>query len=705
MTGKNKKLRSPANSDFGSKEVVSAINSASGFDGGVGGDIEGDGGGWVEESVHETRLQSRDRSDHIVDNRQNNSKMIDSNPDDASSEDLHDAGVISGELGGSSDGTAGKRLKVKKVSEKKTIRKDLNEKEVKTQKGKRITPPFLKNAIPANLEGRAVEPLSSPTFTSPSAPTSTPGSIEGLENSLEPKSEATLQNPFPTFRELGITYPELTNILKQEWKITEPTLIQKIAIPAILKGTDVFVADQTGTGKTLAYVLPMLQRLKEMEKYPGYRLRGQHSRAIILVPTRELVEQTTKVIKKCIECKDFNHFRVYGMAGGLTKEKKDFPTLNRGLDILVSTTDRFTQHLDKKHVTMEDTVIVVLDEADTLFSVETYKMPLMHIVFVNRTIGRVFTPLKGLVAPQHLWVTATVSKGLASYIKTEFPDAVEAFSSNIHKSVAGLRQDFLFGAGGKWQERLIMDTLKKHKGLRTMIFCNTLEKCKYLFNILEKAGYKVTMLTSDLNTKRRSESYNKFDSGDYTIMVTTDIASRGLDIQSVVEHVVLYEFPRTAIDYLHRIGRTARAGNSGLVTSFCSSRDQTLVNFIREAYANNTSLAEAEPTPNLVKSRRPRPSILSNRIPKFRDDRNERKQNSESKSYASPVGNVIPSVRKKFDAYGKTRKGTTSAKLTKTRKTSKFPTTRTKKPKFTGKITPTLVKKSSSHHTGSKPTL
>eukprot|EP01126_Amoeba_proteus_P062849 TRINITY_DN8601_c0_g1_i1.p1 TRINITY_DN8601_c0_g1~~TRINITY_DN8601_c0_g1_i1.p1 ORF type:complete len:121 (+),score=9.79 TRINITY_DN8601_c0_g1_i1:294-656(+) len=79
-----------------------------------------------------------------------------------------------------------------------------------------------------------------------------------------------------------------------------------------------------------------------------------------------------------------------------------------------------------------------------------------------------------------------------------------------------------------------MDTLKKHKGLRTMIFCNTLEKCKYLFNILEKAGYKVTMLTSDLNTKRRSESYNKFDSGDYTIMVTTDIASRGLDIQSVV---------------------------------------------------------------------------------------------------------------------------------------------------------------------------
>jgi len=211
----------------------------------------------------------------------------------------------------------------------------------------------------------------------------------------------------------------------------------------------------------------------------------------------------------------------------------------------------------------------------------------------------------GIMHHQFIWVSATVSKNIAHYIETKFPDTVQAFSQNVHRSVNGLRQEFLFGATGRWKERLLLSCLKKRKGERTIIFCNGTERCKFVDTFLKKAGYKSGIVTSDMPSKRRTRYFQEFDIGKLPILVSTDLVSRGIDTKVNVSHVILFDFPNTAVDYLHRVGRTARAGTRGTVSAFVGKQDEALACRIRDAYKAEISLENVSSVaPKIVKKKK-----------------------------------------------------------------------------------------------------
>jgi superfamily II DNA/RNA helicase len=191
---------------------------------------------------------------------------------------------------------------------------------------------------------------------------------------------------------------------------------------------------------------------------------------------------------------------------------------------------------------------------------------------------------------QWVWVSATVSEPFAEFIADKFPDTVQAFHPKIHKTVDGLKQHFLFGKGD-FKKDMLLETLKRNKGKRTMIFCNSLDRCKLVHTLLDARGYKTSLTVSTQASRKRASNFSEFSSGQTPILITTDLASRGIDTIVVVEHVILYDFPQNVIDYIHRIGRTARNGTRGLATSFVDKWDQSLAQKIRTSFENETSLS------------------------------------------------------------------------------------------------------------------
>jgi len=281
------------------------------------------------------------------------------------------------------------------------------------------------------------------------------------------------------------------------------------------------------------------------------------------------------------------------------------------LDILISTPERLTFHLDNKHINLDDTRILVVDEADTLVNTELY------LTQLETVIHELLNPKRGALAvvlartPQIVWVSATVSIPVAQYIEKHFKDTVQVFSHQVHRSVAGLRQNFLFGSGGKWKERLVLSCLKTHKGQRTMIFCNTTEQCKSVHAFLKKQSYNLAILTSDINSKKRATHFHDFNTGKIPILIATDLASRGIDTEVTVSHIILYDFPKTAIDYLHRIGRTARAGTKGTVSGFVGKQDEALACQIRDAFSDGISLANVSAiAPKKVKGKTRKAEVI-----------------------------------------------------------------------------------------------
>ena len=399
-----------------------------------------------------------------------------------------------------------------------------------------------------------------------------------------------------TWKDLGIG-EDLIKALDVHWHIRHPTEIQQLTIPPFMEATNLLIADQTGTGKTLSYLLPMLERLAQWErKNPYFKRRGQRARVLILLPNRELVAQTLNVLEHLVSSDDrFQKWQVYGMAGGVETIKKERVRLNDGLDVLISTPDRVLMHVEFEHLYLDDTTIVIFDEADTLMSSRKSNEATQNFMTKIRQViaNQTSTHAKHV---QFICASATVSPPLMEFLKKEFGTSMTSVVGNdIHKSARSLRQDFLFGASGDFKRRLLFSTMKKHAGKRTIIFCNTQAQCKGVTTLLNKNGYPAVAMTSDMPPKIRQRNFLKFGNNETHILVSTDLASRGLDLGATVEHVILYDFPTNTIDYLHRIGRTARAGAAGMVTAFLGKDDQGLAASIRDTLASGKSLASIQP--------------------------------------------------------------------------------------------------------------
>jgi superfamily II DNA/RNA helicase len=340
--------------------------------------------------------------------------------------------------------------------------------------------------------------------------------------------------------------------------LVRPTDIQSRALPALLSGKSVVGISETGSGKTLAYALPVLHQLKTLENAGSQVLADGHPRAVILVPARELGEQVTRVFKP------FTHttrLRVRSVVGGT-----DFDVAKRNVsgafDVLVATPGRLIKLLDRGLVNLSDVRVLVFDEADQM----------LDAGFLPSAIR-----ISGDCKPHHQMVlfSATVPPKVQELISQLFSTAEVIRSEGSHQLVSGLTTKNLAIENGK-RFPVLESLLETSVDGGTMIFTNTREQCDKLFDEMKKVGHTAAVYRGEMDKMERRKNLKLFREGKIQFLISTDLASRGLDVEHV-GRVINYHLPQQMENYIHRAGRTARAGRKGVVINLVTERDEGFV--------------------------------------------------------------------------------------------------------------------------------
>ncbi|ORX48053.1 DEAD-domain-containing protein [Hesseltinella vesiculosa] len=362
-----------------------------------------------------------------------------------------------------------------------------------------------------------------------------------------------------------------------------PTEIQALAIPTLLnrnKTPSALCAAETGSGKTLAYLLPVLHQLKADEKTVQRRL--DHPRAVVLVPTRELVQQvaqTAKQLSHTIKFRCLGIDRVF--RSKLTQQLATGP-----IDLLVATPTTL-QHLVKDRVlSLSDTRYLVMDEADSLFDAGWANdcQTLLEAVQRKKDSKKSTAIAPPKQAAQVIVVSATLPRSVHATLDKLFPHMVKITTPSLHRALPNLKQSFVDLQRYQGNRQMaLLEVLKKNiKDDKTLVFCNTKKAVDLVHDWLLSKDVKVLSLSKD--SESRKDVLQRFanrESGD-NILISTDIASRGIDT-TFVDHVVLFDFPTSVVDYLHRVGRTARAGQVGKATSLIGRKDRMMADRIKRA--------------------------------------------------------------------------------------------------------------------------
>lgn len=349
------------------------------------------------------------------------------------------------------------------------------------------------------------------------------------------------------FSELGLSAPLLDAI--QAAGYSEPTPIQKVAIPPALRGRDVLGCAQTGTGKTAAFCLPMLQLI--------HARSGEQSalKGLILAPTRELAAQISDSLATYGKHLDLWHTVVFG---GVS-DKPQIDELRRGVDILVATPGRLLDFMARRLVDLSTIEICVLDELDRM----------LDMGFIE-DVRRIVKALPA--ARQTLMFSATVPapiKKLADgFLKNPTHVAGDAPTLGVERIAQ--RVHFTDKVG---KRALLVDLLKQPDLVRTIVFTRTKHGADRVMRHLNKAGLVAMAIHGDKSQNARIRALEGFKSGSVRVLVATDVAARGIDVDGV-SHVINFELPNVPETYMHRIGRTARAGNSGVAISFCNDEEE-----------------------------------------------------------------------------------------------------------------------------------
>jgi ATP-dependent RNA helicase RhlE len=354
-----------------------------------------------------------------------------------------------------------------------------------------------------------------------------------------------------SFHDLGLSAELLRAVAEQGYRVPMP--VQRRAIPPILEGRDVLARAQTGTGKTAGFTLPMLQRLST----PG---RGSRRviRTLIVTPTRELaaqVEQSVRVYGRYLPLKTAVVFGGVGIHPQIDR-------LRRGIDILVATPGRLLDHAERKTIDLSKVEILVLDEADRMLD-----MGFIH------DIRKIMALLPE--NPQTLLFSATFSEEVKKLANSllDSPARIEVAASNT----AAEGVSHVIHPVDRKRKRALLSFLIKSKGWKkVLVFTRTKRGASRLSEQLERGGISTKAIHSDKSQRERTRALADFKRGAVRVLVATDIASRGLDIDEL-PYVVNFELPHIAEDYIHRIGRTARAGNQGdAISLVCVDEDKQL---------------------------------------------------------------------------------------------------------------------------------
>lgn len=373
----------------------------------------------------------------------------------------------------------------------------------------------------------------------------------------------------------------------------KPTEIQALAIPQLLdrRKRHVLVAAETGSGKTLAYLLPTIDMLKSDEKKKGtVKRRLDHPRAIVLVPTRELVSQ---VVKSCKALSHVTKFRSVGL-GGRTPRSQVAELLASGpIDILVTTPTTLVSYTKDRTLSLADTRYLIIDEADSLFDAG-WGDDCRTIIKRIRDLSE-----KSKIPEKVVIVSATLPRSVHTALDNLFPQMTKITTPSLHKALPNLKQSFVDLQRFQGNRQMaILEVLKKNiKDDKTLVFCNTKKSVELLHKFLQTKNLNTLALYKDapmdrtealeLFAKPKMEVVDGDATVDHNVLISTDIASRGIDT-TFVDHVVLYDFPTSVVDYLHRVGRTARAGQTGKATSLIGRKDRMMSDRIRRSIREGT---------------------------------------------------------------------------------------------------------------------
>ncbi len=335
---------------------------------------------------------------------------------------------------------------------------------------------------------------------------------------------------------------------------TEATPIQIAAIPAALEGNDLIGTAQTGTGKTAAFVLPILNKL-----LTGPRNR---TRALIVTPTRELAEQIHEAVKDLGTGTKIRCATIYGGVGPASQTR----ALRDGVEILVACPGRLLDHIQQGHTQLGNVEFLVLDEADRMLDMgflPDVKRILQHIPAKRQTMlfSATFPPEIEKLAAQTLYHPKRIAVGLSQPARTV-----------THA---------LYPVAQHLKTPLLLALLRQTDTDSVLIFTRTKHRAERLSRQIDFAGFRATSLHSDRTQGQRQAALSGFKSGHYQIMVATDIAARGLDVQSI-SHVINYDMPATADDYIHRIGRTGRAERTGDAFTLVTPDDKDVIRAIEK---------------------------------------------------------------------------------------------------------------------------
>jgi len=336
----------------------------------------------------------------------------------------------------------------------------------------------------------------------------------------------------------------------------ECTPVQALTLPVALEGKDIAAQAQTGTGKTAAFLIAIFSRMLSMPP-PG---RGPSPRALIIAPTRELVVQIDAEAKLLAGSAGFRIVPVFGGIDYL-KQRDD---LAEGVDVLIGTPGRLIDYLKQKVYSLRRTQFLVIDEADRLFD--------MGFISDLRFLLRRMSPYD---KRQSMLFSATLSNRVLElcYEHMNNPERFSVTPENI--TVEQIEQE-IYHVGTSEKFGVLLGILKREPGGRYLIFCNTKAVAERLESLLNINGFATAVITGDIPQKKRMKVLSEFKDGTLAILVATDVASRGLHIEGVT-HVINYDLPQDSEDYVHRIGRTARAGAGGKAISLaCEEYVQTL---------------------------------------------------------------------------------------------------------------------------------
>ncbi|HEU0300790.1 MAG TPA: DEAD/DEAH box helicase [Longimicrobium sp.] len=321
-----------------------------------------------------------------------------------------------------------------------------------------------------------------------------------------------------------------------------PTPIQQQAIPAALEGRDVLGRAPTGTGKTAAFMLPTLHRLRGMEGL----------RCLVLCPTRELAIQVADNARQYARGTEL----FVGLVYGGTRVDADLRDLRAGVEVLVGTPGRVNDHLERGNIDLSNVEVLVLDEADRMLDMG-FKPQIDQILRRCRRTGR-----------QTLFFSATMPNSVKSLAYEMLRDAVTVEAAPKVTTAEGVEQ-FVYPVETSKKTDLLLHLLKGEEFSSALVFSRTKFGADRIAGQLTRAGLKVEVMHSDRNMTQRVRALEAFRAGEVQVLVATDVAQRGIDVEGI-SHVINYDAPKDPEGYVHRVGRTARAGEKGVAITFMS---------------------------------------------------------------------------------------------------------------------------------------